>query len=369
MLKNSDMDVIRNHLRGLPDTHDNARLKLLVQLMSDNGLGPSQISSLKNRDVHSGSKFLPEISFLKKRTVVSQSIPNTTRDALSIYWSHKRLFGSEHPLIEGQRSSANVPAANRSVGNVKVLHIAPNTVCRLLKVSIFEPVGLGEHRPLELVKLFRLNNPGLYQKQQMVSPPNKAKYSFTMSHKKDSPEFIMTKFIRNSIIRAMNYSTFTGEADDCLLLEVDEILEYDMKQLSKHIELGFEDGMGWKNYGPSGWVIDHKRPLASYASEGLDFKELLRRSLRITNLRPMWADENLEKNSFFLGSKTTRYDNLKSESAKEETLERRLNALESLAEEVRYAISDIRELIVRENTPPKVLDSESDKCYNKKTGS
>lgn len=27
------------------------------------------------------------------------------------------------------------------------------------------------------------------------------------------------------------------------------------------------------------------------------------------------------------------------------------------------------ELIVRENTPSKALDSESDKCYNKKTGS
>jgi hypothetical protein len=61
-------------------------------------------------------------------------------------------------------------------------------------------------------------------------------------------------------------------------------------ELKRHIELQFLPGMSWLNR--SEWHVDHIVPLSSAASE----EELLA-LCHFTNLRPIWAKENLKKSS------------------------------------------------------------------------
>lgn len=70
------------------------------------------------------------------------------------------------------------------------------------------------------------------------------------------------------------------------------LLGFTVEQLISHLERQFYQGMTWGNYGK--WHVDHIRPLASFTySEPTDpdFK----RAWAITNLRPLWAAENISK--------------------------------------------------------------------------
>lgn len=62
------------------------------------------------------------------------------------------------------------------------------------------------------------------------------------------------------------------------------------KELMMHIERQFHDGMNWDNR--SQWHIDHIVPLSS-AKTVDELKSLL----HFTNLRPLWAKDNLKKSS------------------------------------------------------------------------
>lgn len=60
--------------------------------------------------------------------------------------------------------------------------------------------------------------------------------------------------------------------------------------LKQHLESQFQVGMTWENYGH--WHIDHKKPLASF--DLTDRKQFLE-VCHYTNLRPLWAKENISK--------------------------------------------------------------------------
>lgn len=64
------------------------------------------------------------------------------------------------------------------------------------------------------------------------------------------------------------------------------------EQFRNHLELQFQPGMTWENYGKYGWHIDHIRPLASF-----NFKdpEDQKKAVHFTNLQPLWARDNLSK--------------------------------------------------------------------------
>lgn len=71
-----------------------------------------------------------------------------------------------------------------------------------------------------------------------------------------------------------------------------DLLEFDLEELMRHLERQFQKGMSWDNFGE--WHIDHIIPLSSFEIENWQSPDL-KAAWHITNLRPIWASENLSK--------------------------------------------------------------------------
>lgn len=71
-----------------------------------------------------------------------------------------------------------------------------------------------------------------------------------------------------------------------------ELLGYTVEELIDHLERQFVRGMSWKNYGR--WHVDHIRPLSAFDYEYATDPGF-REAWAITNLRPLWAKDNLIK--------------------------------------------------------------------------
>jgi hypothetical protein len=99
----------------------------------------------------------------------------------------------------------------------------------------------------------------------------------------ERPEIRLHRSMRNRITTAIRGGRRTFEH-----------LGYTREQLMAHLERQFSSGMSWENYGE--WHVDHIRPLASFdITDGQceDFKI----AWCLTNLRPLWASENLAKSA------------------------------------------------------------------------
>ena len=67
-----------------------------------------------------------------------------------------------------------------------------------------------------------------------------------------------------------------------------DVLGYSAEELKIHIESLFTEGMSWENYGK--WHIDHIIPVTKF-----DKTESPKVVNALTNLQPMWANENRSK--------------------------------------------------------------------------
>lgn len=72
-----------------------------------------------------------------------------------------------------------------------------------------------------------------------------------------------------------------------------DILCYSMDDLKRHIEKQFLPGMNWTNMGK--WHIDHIVPISAYNfTSAFDLE--CKRCWALSNLRPLWAFDNISKN-------------------------------------------------------------------------
>jgi len=72
------------------------------------------------------------------------------------------------------------------------------------------------------------------------------------------------------------------------------LVGYTLKQLVKHLEKQFTEGMTWENYGL--WHVDHKIPISAHnftKPEHTDFKK----AWALKNLQPLWAKDNCVKHN------------------------------------------------------------------------
>jgi hypothetical protein len=77
-----------------------------------------------------------------------------------------------------------------------------------------------------------------------------------------------------------------------------EKLGYSVAELRTHLEQKFQSGMSWKNYGK--WHIDHVRPESWFQYRSHNDPEF-KKCWALSNLQPLWAHENLKKNSLYEG--------------------------------------------------------------------
>lgn len=75
------------------------------------------------------------------------------------------------------------------------------------------------------------------------------------------------------------------------------IVGYTLGDLMQHLERQFLPGMTWENRAK--WHIDHIVPLVGFTFDGPDDPEIAR-AWSLSNLRPLWAGENIRKS----GSRT-----------------------------------------------------------------
>lgn len=71
-----------------------------------------------------------------------------------------------------------------------------------------------------------------------------------------------------------------------------ELLGCSVEQLKQHLEMQFQEGMDWSNYGKHGWHVDHIIPCVSF---DLFDPEQQKKCFHYTNLQPLWAEDNLKK--------------------------------------------------------------------------
>jgi len=77
-------------------------------------------------------------------------------------------------------------------------------------------------------------------------------------------------------------------------IDIENLLGCSLEFAIHYIESLFLPGMSWNNWGLHGWHVDHIIPCASF-----DLSDINQRKecFRYTNLRPLWAKDNLTKGS------------------------------------------------------------------------
>ena len=103
---------------------------------------------------------------------------------------------------------------------------------------------------------------------------------------KNNLEYRIKHSLQSRIIHAVkkqetNKSNHTNELIGC-----------SFEELKQHLEKQFTEGMSWKNYGRTGWHIDHIKPCFLF---DLTKKDEQQQCFNYTNLRPLWWKDNLSR--------------------------------------------------------------------------
>lgn len=106
--------------------------------------------------------------------------------------------------------------------------------------------------------------------------------------RKESPQFVLAGRMSGRMRQALIARCFGSKAGRSWKA----LVGYTTVDLALHLERQFKRGMNWKNM--HRWHIDHIRPVAEFSYTSTDDLEF-RECWALTNLRPMWAKENLAK--------------------------------------------------------------------------
>ena len=104
--------------------------------------------------------------------------------------------------------------------------------------------------------------------------------------RKSDPSFV----VRDRVARGVRHS-LRGRKGGAAW---EALVGYSTADLREHLERQFLKGMSWENMGE--WHIDHIVPLSSFTITGPDDPEL-RRAWALSNLRPLWAKDNIRKSA------------------------------------------------------------------------
>lgn len=108
------------------------------------------------------------------------------------------------------------------------------------------------------------------------------------------PAFAMEMRVRTSVKQSVRLALKSGAAFKPKSGRTLDRMPWTTPELVAHLERQFLPGMSWSNMGE--WHIDHVQPLSSFRITGLDCPEL-RAAWSLSNLRPLWAKDNLRKSA------------------------------------------------------------------------
>ena len=100
------------------------------------------------------------------------------------------------------------------------------------------------------------------------------------------------KIPKNRILRSLRIRLYDTLKRNSKSMKTIELLGCSIIFFQQYIEKQFEIGMNWGNYGRNGWHIDHIIPCCKF---NLSKQEEQRKCFHYTNLRPLWATENLKR--------------------------------------------------------------------------
>lgn len=207
-------------------------------------------------------------------------------------------FRSQHPKLYSRIAKAK--AYDVAFAHVRRIRVTQKeydqgrhcTKCLTHKpIDNFLRVGAGSSRRRSICKTCH-NEEG---KRWRSENPERAKEIVSNSSKR-SPEKVR---MRSRQKRIKNPAAFAARdmLKRCLLLTgqrksrtTESILGYSSKDLKQHISDQFVDGMSWDNWGE--WHIDHIEPVACLVRRGVTDPAVIN---ALSNLRPIWAKENLSK--------------------------------------------------------------------------
>ena len=109
---------------------------------------------------------------------------------------------------------------------------------------------------------------------------------YTKNREQKDINFKLSRRLRHRLYLSIKNSQKAGSAVADLGCSV--------QHLKLHLELFFDEGMSWENYGfgDNKWHIDHIKPLSSF---DLTNREQFLEACHYTNLQPMWQKDNFEK--------------------------------------------------------------------------
>ena len=158
-------------------------------------------------------------------------------------------------------------------------------------VAIYNKIYLIEHRE----KINKYHNKWNHQNREACTKgfkewrtKNRSRWNDTQReiHRKrrKNPKYRLNDSVSNGIRKSLKKNK-NGK-------RWENIVDYTLKDLMKHLQEQFHEGMSWDNYGE--WHIDHKIPVSVFnfeKVEDIDFK----RCWALNNLQPLWADLNYSK--------------------------------------------------------------------------
>lgn len=141
-------------------------------------------------------------------------------------------------------------------------------------------------------KRYRSNPEGSKQYARRWKKSNREKVNsfkrvWQSNQRKNSPSFRIEASLRGRIWHALKGR---GKADS-----FKNLLGCSVNELKAWLSGWFRHGMSWENYGKV-WHIDHHKPCALF---NLLEPEQQKQCFHYLNLRPLFAEENLRKGSYF----------------------------------------------------------------------
>lgn len=100
------------------------------------------------------------------------------------------------------------------------------------------------------------------------------------------PNFKLSRILRNQLYQHLKLNK-TKKSKSAL-----QLVGCSISELKEYIERQWLPGMTWENYTTTGWHVDHIKPVNTFDLTDIEQQKLC---FHYTNLRPLWAADNLSR--------------------------------------------------------------------------